>query len=658
MLTTLFTDRPRGLYSTFILHSSSYCSTLVKFNNKHSDKKFFLEHDDDEGGDHRYYNTSSLCPCYIGLSSDMCPCDYRSPAWLPVGQTSLEPNLSQSRTNGGSLWGTLIASTIGPWLDTPGQPMPSGTPWGGATSSNTNYYTDPPNTGVTRYYSFTISQGVIAPDGVEKQALLISGQFPGPLIEANWGDWIQVTLTNALPDEGTSLHWHGLLQKATPWMNGVPGVQQCPIAPPSTFTYRFQADLYGTSWYHSHYSAQYAGGLIGPMVIRGPVNAEYDVDLGPAMLSDWYHDDYFSLVEQVMAPVSENLPPPFSNNNLINGKANYPCSNTTLTCTPNAGISKFKFESGKKYRLRLINAGAEGIQKFSIDNHKMTVIANDFVEVQPYETDLITLGIGQRSDVIVEATGSSSDAVCMRSLIPAACSLPDGIAPQAVAAIYYQDASNSSLPNTTSSIAQSDLDYCGDDALSETQPVYSITPDPNPSFVQNVVISLQANNTGNDAETWDLWHINNSTFRIDYNDPDFGNNKTVQIVLINTFPTSHPMHLHGHNMYVLAEGYGEWDGVVTNPSNPQRRDVQLLHAAQADGTVAYAVIQVDMDNPGIWPIHCHIAWHVSAGLYFQILENPQSIQSDTAIPGIMAQTCRDWTSWTGDHMPDQIDSGL
>lgn len=297
--------------------------------------------------------------------------------------------------------------------------------------------------------------------------------------------------------------------------------------------------------------------------------------------------------------------------------------------------------------------------------------------MQPYETDLITLGIGQRSDVIVEATGSSSDAVWMRSLIPSACSLPDGIAPQAVAAIYYQDASNSSLPNTTSTIAQSDLDYCGNDALSDTQPVYSITPDPNPSFVQNVVISLQANNTGNDAETWDLWNINNSTFRVDYNDPvlleaklgntnfsaernvyDFSNNETVQIVLINTFPTSHPMHLHGHNMYVLAEGYGEWDGVVTNPSNPQRRDVQLLHAAQADGTVAYAVIQIDMDNPGVWPIHCHIAWHVSAGLYFQILENAQSIESESAIPGTMAQTCRDWTSWTGDHMPDQIDSGL
>lgn len=64
-----------------------------------------------------------------------------------------------------------------------------------------------------------------------------------------------------------------------------PSVQQCPIAPGSSFTYTFQADLYGTSWYHSHYSAQYAGGLFGPMIIHGPKNADYDVDLGPVLLA-------------------------------------------------------------------------------------------------------------------------------------------------------------------------------------------------------------------------------------------------------------------------------------------------------------------------------------------------------------------------------------
>ena len=184
-----------------------------------------------------------------------------------------------------------------------------------------------------RSYTFNVARGTAAPDGYQKDVLLINGQFPGPLIEANWGDWIQgtrfrslfkwvevvflsildlpflilVTLHNNIdnPKEGTSLHWHGLLQTLTPWYDGTPSVQQCPVAPGSSFTWAFQtsicwlrdwqtssylfkADLYGSSWYHSHYSSQYAGGLFGPMIIHGPkaIDTGYDFDVGPGMLSD------------------------------------------------------------------------------------------------------------------------------------------------------------------------------------------------------------------------------------------------------------------------------------------------------------------------------------------------------------------------------------
>jgi len=85
------------------------------------------------------------------------------------------------------------------------------------------------------------------------------------------------------------------------------------------------------------------------MIIYGPHdNAGYDVDLGPILIADRYHDDYFSLVEDTMAPESANKLPPQSNNNLINDKMNYPCQSNDTSCTPNAGVSKFSFESGKK----------------------------------------------------------------------------------------------------------------------------------------------------------------------------------------------------------------------------------------------------------------------------------------------------------------------
>lgn len=545
---------------------------------------------------------------------------YQSPAWLPSGVQSLAPALSQMQTNGGAQWNHNLSE----WLWTPGQPMPFGIPWGAVTARDTNTYNNVPYTGVTRPYSFTVSQGKIAPDGVETEVILVNGQFPGPLIEANWGDWIEVTVTNALASEGTALHWHGLLQRATPYMDGVPGVQMCPIAPGNTFTYLFQADLYGTSWWHSHYSAQYAGGLFGPMVIHGPVNAQYDEDIGPVMLTDWYHDYYYTLVEQTMSPVSANVPIAQSNNNLINGKMNYPCAKTTLPCTPNAGLSTFNFVSGKKYRLRLINSGAEAVQKFSIDNHTMTVIANDFTEIQPYETDVITLGVGQRSDIIVEATGNYGDAVWMRSNIAVQCSLVDGISPNAVAVIYYEGADTNSVPTTVSTVPQSELETCGNDALDMTQPFSPMTPSANPSTVETISITLMQNNTANEDESYFLWYMNNSTFRIDYNDPvlldakegqteyrpelnvyNTGTNSTVRVVLVNeAVGISHPMHLHGHTMYILAEGFGSWDGTIVNADNPQRRDVQTLQGAQDAETPAYIVVQWDQDNPGVWPFHC------------------------------------------------------
>lgn len=109
--------------------------------------------------------------------------------------------------------------------------------------------------------------------------------------------------------------------------------------------------------------------------------------------------------------------------------------------------------------------------------------------------------------------------------------------------------------------------------------------------------------------------------------------------------------------YVLAEGFGEWDNKVTNPSNPQRRDTVWVQAAKDKDTPAYVVLQIDQDNPGVWPFHCHIAWHVSAGLYVSILERPDDIKNMN-VPGVMAQSCRDWSVFTGQAIVDQIDSGL
>lgn len=79
----------------------------------------------------------------------------------------------------------------------------------------------------------------------------------------------------------------------------------------------------------------------------------------------------------------------------------------------------------------------------------MTVIANDYVPIVPYEADVLTLGIGQRTDIIVKATGKATDSFWMRSNISTSgCSIPSR-QPRALAAIYYSKANTSETPTST-----------------------------------------------------------------------------------------------------------------------------------------------------------------------------------------------------------------
>lgn len=74
---------------------------------------------------------------------------------------------------------------------------------------------------------FTVSDLLISPDGVERQAMVLNKKLPGDMIEAWWGDVVEVHLTNNLTTNGTSLHFHGLRQLNTNEMDGVPSITQC-----------------------------------------------------------------------------------------------------------------------------------------------------------------------------------------------------------------------------------------------------------------------------------------------------------------------------------------------------------------------------------------------------------------------------------------------
>ncbi|KAI0482049.1 Cupredoxin [Xylariaceae sp. FL0804] len=534
-----------------------------------------------------------------------------------------------------------------------------------------------PVTGVTRQYHFTVARATIAPDGVDTPAILINNQFPGPTIEANWGDWIEVTVENQVtdPDEGMTMHWHGIRQIGTPYYDGVPSTVQCPSPPGKSFTYRFQADAYGSSFYHSHYSAQYTAGVFGAIVIHGPQNenVHYDEDLGPVFLSDWYHKSYEDILKGVLS-FPPPATPPYSDNNLINGKMPYDCSNVNvtannLTCHDGAEYEVFNFTPGKTYRLRLMNVGSQGMQFFTIDGMKMTVFAQDFIPVVPYETDVVAIGVGQRTDVLVTATGKATDAVWMRSDISIYCAT--ALQGNAKAIIRYPEADASALPTTTATTY--DDSFCGNVPLSQTVPRYPSSPPATPDVTYQLDITFGLNESN-----IEVWFVNNETFYADYDKPilfmakagtatdlpaewityNTGSHSSVRFVMYNNIYTSrsqHPMHLHGHNFWVVAEGLGEWDGVA-NVDNPMRRDTHVLQPG-SDNRPGYLVIDFVTDNPGVWPLHCHLAWHVSAGLYVNILEQPDKIEA-MDIPDSVRQTCRDWTGYNGHDLFPEIDAGV
>lgn len=107
----------------------------------------------------------------------------------------------------------------------------------------------------------------------------------------------------------------------------------------------------------------------------------------------------------------------------------------------------------------------------------------------------------------------------------------------------------------------------------------------------------------------------------------------------------HPIHLHGHDFWVVAQDVGTYTAGVTalNTVNPPRRDVASLPGN------GYLAIAFKLDNPGAWLIHCHIAWHASQGLSLEFVESESQISSvsvNTADETILTDTCSAWSAFT------------
>ncbi|OMP86506.1 Laccase-2 [Diplodia seriata] len=321
----------------------------------------------------------------------------------------------------------------------------------------------------------------IFPDGYSKPyGKIINDTYPGPLIEACWGDEVVVHVTNYLQTNGSTIHWHGVRQQYSNEMDGVNGVTQCPIAYGDTFTYRFRVTQYGTTWYHSHYSLQYPDGVAGPLVFHGPTSADWDEEWEtPLMMTDWVHDSAFGIfpTKELRGVI------PNGDSILLNGHGHFNCSldplNDPSRCAPGHGSYYNRtFQKGKKYLIRLINTSVGAAFIFSIDGHKMKVISTDFVPIEPYETNAVLLNIGQRYNIIIEANADPGD-YWIRTEIPRG---PGGCGNVTdrngdVTGILRYDASSTALPTSSKNEYESD---CHDEPKELLVPILPWMVDPHP----------------------------------------------------------------------------------------------------------------------------------------------------------------------------------
>ncbi|KAJ3062675.1 laccase, multicopper oxidase, benzenediol:oxygen oxidorectuctase, partial [Rhizoclosmatium hyalinum] len=239
-----------------------------------------------------------------------------------------------------------------------------------------------------KYFTLDLAYSRQSPDGFAMDMMLANGQIDYPIV-VNRGDTVVVTVFNNL-NVSTAIHWHGMFQKGTPWMDGAAMVTQCPIQPGDIYVYEFKVgNQVGTYWWHAHFKSQYINGLRGPFIIkdpRDPYLRQYDYDI-TMTLTDFYHNGSEFLLNNILYNENNtNANEPLPESGLIGGVGRYNCSITQSKnkhCKNNNPLKQYTVIPGKRYRIRLINTAAQARYTFSIDGHNLTVIEQDGVYTDP-----------------------------------------------------------------------------------------------------------------------------------------------------------------------------------------------------------------------------------------------------------------------------------
>lgn len=510
--------------------------------------------------------------------------------------------------------------------------------------------------------------------GVARTGVAVNGQIPAPLLRWREGDTVTIRVANRLASR-SSIHWHGIILPAD--MDGVPGLSFDGIPSRGSYIYKFKVNQHGTYWYHSHSRFQEQVGLYGPIVVerRGGERQHADRE-HVVMLTDWTdmdperifatlkkQSDYFNFgkrtagdfledarrksVKQAVAdrrmwgqmrmdPTDVLDVSGYAYTYLMNGAA--PADNWTAT-----------FARGEKVRLRFINGSSMSFFDVRIPGLKLTVVATDGQDVEPVTVDEFRIGTAETYDVIVEpkddraytifaqamdrsgyARGTLAPNAGMQAEIPALdpralLSMSDmGMAHDMGSMNQGSDHStmdHAAMGGTAAAAAlqHASAEY-GPLVDGRAEQVSSRLDDPGIGLRDNgrrVLTYADLHTIGGPIDRREpgrevelhltghmerfVWSFNGQKFS-EAEPLRFNYGERLRIVLVNDSMMTHPIHLHGM-----------WSELETPQQQFQVRKHTLV--VQPAQRVSYAVTA---DAIGRWAYHCHLLYHMEAGMFREV----------------------------------------
>lgn len=523
-------------------------------------------------------------------------------------------------------------------------------------------------------FDLTVGHSAVEIGGRSGHAITINGTLPGPLIRFREGEKVTLKVTNTL-DEDTSIHWHGLL---VPFhMDGVPGVSFPGIKPKSTFTYEFAVPQSGTYWYHSHSGLQEQMGHYGPLIIDpagpDPVQADREYVL---VLSDWSFEHPHKVFARLKKDAAvynfqQRTAGDFLKDARENGlgatladRASWGAMRMSPTDISDVTAAVYTylinghatednwtaiFNSGERVRLRIINASAMTIFNFRIPGLPMTVVAADGLHVQPVETDEFQIGVAETYDVIVSPTRARPFALVAESIdrsgqVVATLAPETGLVATAPLlrerpTLTHRDMGMDMASMDHGSMAGMDhgtmpgMDHGAMDmaasvpqghdhkmgvgvdnvamvqvsridepglglesvphrALRYSQ-LRSLTPNPDTRAPGR---EMEIHLTGN-MERY-MWSFDGVKLSEVTGPILFHEGERLRVTLVNDTMMTHPIHLHG--MF--------FDLVVGDTDHKPRKHTVIVKPAER------LSFDVTADHVGDWAFHCHLLFHMHAGM--------------------------------------------